>query len=80
MDAWGQTWHPPPPVLAMKEPPACPCPVLTCHRLLGDKGRPQGTEGVEGFPQQPLPPVPHLPVPGTDVVGHREAHNVVQGR
>lgn len=58
---------------------SCPHRVPTCHGLLGDKGRPQGTEGVEGFPQQPLPPVAHLPVPGAHVVGHREPHDVVQG-
>lgn len=54
-------------------------PCRTWHRLPGDNGRPQGTEGVEGFAQQPLPPVALLPVPGTHVVGHRVAQHVLQG-
>lgn len=55
-----------------------PCPVPTCHRVLGDNSWPYGTEGIKGLPQQPLPPIPsHLPVPGTDVVGHSEAHDVL---
>lgn len=67
---------------------SCPIPILclfhpcpTCHRRPGDNGWPQGTEGVKGFPQQPLPPVsPHLPVASAHVIGHSEAQHVLQCR
>lgn len=52
----------------------------TCYTVLGNQGRAQGAEGVEGFSQQPLLPIAsHLPVPSTHIIGHSEASHVSHG-